>query len=548
MTNTFCGMTRPIFSRVVVPVIGIPILLAGCGGGGVGGGENGTTANPPAQSSSGAIQNGLFLDSAVQGLTFRTPTQSGQTDANGTFSYLTAETVSFSIGNIALGSAAAGSRLTPVNLVSSARGDPANTAVITILRLLQSLDSDGNPANGIEISAAVHQQAEDLPPLDATEANFDTNAELLNFIQNATGQAALVDSVAALSHYHGSDGAGALVSTGPALSTLAIGSEVTFQQSFGIFTSEVLTFEILEGTVSFLLHLVGNDVGRITFNNVTAPDGTSVDLSYFSCPAGRGYCNLLIPFRPDTAADAGIWSYQLQRRRNTGNNFQVKISRRHGLPTSTNPAITIKPFITGTRFSISSIKTALARLTTIYAKSGLTVSVLAPTRVEGARYAVLSSNFNDATTSALISAGAPDKVNIFFVEQISSTSDLLGSSPTTPASMGLAGTWNGIMIDLSAHQVGLALNTRLLGETAAHEMGHFLGLFHTTERNAVSHDPLADTPECATGESAEACAETDGANLMFWVSMDLTAGVISEQTVLTNDQFHVIRHAPIVRQ
>ena len=31
---------------------------------------------------------------------------------------------------------------------------------------------------------------------------------------------------------------------------------------------------------------------------------------------------------------------------------------------------------------------------------------------------------------------------------------------------------------------------------AAHESGHYLGLYHTTEANAGIFDPLGDTPQC----------------------------------------------------
>jgi hypothetical protein len=57
-----------------------------------------------------------------------------------------------------------------------------------------------------------------------------------------------------------------------------------------------------------------------------------------------------------------------------------------------------------------------------------------------------------------------------------------------------------------------------------HEIGHFLGLFHTSESSGVVLDPLTDTPECGSEQdldhdhslSAFECAGHGGDNLMFW--------------------------------
>lgn len=38
-----------------------------------------------------------------------------------------------------------------------------------------------------------------------------------------------------------------------------------------------------------------------------------------------------------------------------------------------------------------------------------------------------------------------------------------------------------------------------LSSTLAHEMGHYLGLLHTSERGLELHDPLDDTPQCESG-------------------------------------------------
>jgi hypothetical protein len=53
---------------------------------------------------------------------------------------------------------------------------------------------------------------------------------------------------------------------------------------------------------------------------------------------------------------------------------------------------------------------------------------------------------------------------------------------------------------------------RLLGETMAHEVLHFLGLFHPVEPDWALWDALEDTPECDTQVS---CVQALGENLMF---------------------------------
>ncbi|RVU48314.1 hypothetical protein EA187_02430 [Lujinxingia sediminis] len=64
----------------------------------------------------------------------------------------------------------------------------------------------------------------------------------------------------------------------------------------------------------------------------------------------------------------------------------------------------------------------------------------------------------------------------------------------------------------------------LFGSVMAHEMGHYLGLFHTTEFHGLLHDPIDDTLECHWSQdytrdrvlSADECAEHGGIYNMFW--------------------------------
>lgn len=73
--------------------------------------------------------------------------------------------------------------------------------------------------------------------------------------------------------------------------------------------------------------------------------------------------------------------------------------------------------------------------------------------------------------------------------------------------------------------------TRVLGETMAHEAGHYLGLFHPVQLNgaATTFDPLADTPECTSIAECNAVGLTG--NVMFQTPV---AGVLTQQDLTAN--------------
>ncbi|HSW13492.1 MAG TPA: esterase-like activity of phytase family protein [Solimonas sp.] len=122
------------------------------------------------------IQQGVLLDSFVAGLEYSrssAPSTLLLTDAQGRFDYLAGETLSFRLGGIALGSAGGKAKLSIVDLVVG--GNSASPAVINRARLLQSLDADGDPANGIQIDAATRTAlAGKTLDVNATAADFET--------------------------------------------------------------------------------------------------------------------------------------------------------------------------------------------------------------------------------------------------------------------------------------------------------------------------------------------------------------------------------------
>lgn len=144
-----------------------------------------------------------------------------------------------------------------------------------------------------------------------------------------------------------------------------------------------------------------------------------------------------------------------------------------------------------------------------------------------------------------LSAGASNTaVNIFFVADIEPRA---GSEPEAqaggiPGPLGMHGT-GGSGIVVAADMMSDSVQ---LGRTLAHELGHYLGLFHTSEQNGCVNDVLEDTPACVPdddvdgdGLDANDCADKGADNLMFFSK---TTG-----TALTPQQIEVLRSAPILQ-
>ncbi len=148
------------------------VFLTACGGG--------------SNSSSGTTLTGQFVDSPVSGLRYTTASTSGFTAADGTFSYKAGETVQFLVGDILIGSASGKSIVTPVDLVTGAV-DETNPQVTNIVRFLQTIDADGNPANGIDITT-VANNAGNGQSMDFTLAQgvFDADGNIQTLIANMT--------------------------------------------------------------------------------------------------------------------------------------------------------------------------------------------------------------------------------------------------------------------------------------------------------------------------------------------------------------------------
>lgn len=181
--------------------------LIACGGGGSDSDtpskQSSSSLSSASNSSSSAgftavTQTGYLLDSALINADYQTATHSGVTGDAGEFYYEPGETVSFSIGDLSLGAVSGQTIVTPLTLTNSESSSAQ--AVRNMARLLQTLDKDGTPSNGIRITSAAKGAAVALD-WNSASANFHTAAQSL--IANA-GQdqstTELIDEEAAITH------------------------------------------------------------------------------------------------------------------------------------------------------------------------------------------------------------------------------------------------------------------------------------------------------------------------------------------------------------
>ena len=177
-------------------------------------------------------------------------------------------------------------------------------------------------------------------------------------------------------------------------------------------------------------------------------------------------------------------------------------------------------------------------------------------------------------------------LNVFFVAGLTSQSltggqTVVGVDGTVPGPSTIAGSMaSGVAVGAQDLRVN---TTRCSGssidllcgadETAyiiAHEAGHYLGLYHTTESDGTAFDPLLDTPACACSRckpasATDRCSDANpppasgsehqmladecttstcggGDNLMFWLlDHSLSAGN------LTTEQQRVMRANPLIQ-
>ncbi|MBF0237843.1 MAG: hypothetical protein HQM12_09075 [SAR324 cluster bacterium] len=331
------------------------------------------------------------------------------------------------------------------------------------------------------------------------------------------------------------------------VSKLSLPAFKEFQGGNGLYYSQQ-SFAVPNDAISF-------HVSAFESSPTTSPP--SLGICYLFDPNSKDYVSECVlgdfgitwePSLPTTTLIPGTWTAVVL---SSVQSASAYVAIRSGTYTE-SPILVVKPYLTGTRYTSSNLTASLEHMVEIYKLAGITLELKDITTVTGDEYATISGDFTATNTAKVVCSGGTTQVNLILAEDLTIPGTLggtlLGISSGIPGPHGIEDRHNGVLIGLAAHDQASSgqapdLHARILGETMAHEMGHWLGLYHTTESTGSDFDPLADTPECPlSSPTASTCQDKDGTNLMFW-----TADVNIEQKTLTSDQQAVLKRAPIMQ-
>ena len=154
------------------------LFLIGCGGGGT---TDGVT--------SVATGEAFYVDSAVSGVDYSCGGHNGVTDERGAFTFEVGQSCTFSLDKITLREVAAD---------ELENGKEIQEKNVEVARVLLSLDSDHNPANGIQVDTGIVKSLIDYGMAKVDDIISDWYAVIPGFslVSEAAAKAHLIQSIA----------------------------------------------------------------------------------------------------------------------------------------------------------------------------------------------------------------------------------------------------------------------------------------------------------------------------------------------------------------
>lgn len=321
-------------------------------------------------------------------------------------------------------------------------------------------------------------------------------------------------------------------------------------------SSKTTTFEIPQGSEGFYIGPFTRDGSKIIPQTLEEPSGKTLNIpneySWFAInPEILGSLSPLAFPGSDQAAfknrfTGGTYKLTVQTAASEWCYYTIPQAKEGTTLLLNVYLIGIDGVTAGTAASNSNLEQVIANVASIYRKMGIRVEVANYIDAEKSVSDLYSTlrDFNDiynlVATSTATGTTKEDvlSVNVFLINDfnISEAPGILGISTGIPGMAGLHGS-SGSGLVFSAASLGS--DNRQLGQTMAHEIGHYLGLRHTTEHSFLGHDPITDTPECIDPNLATLCA--DSSNFMFAFALG------GAQQVVTTGQTYVVRRNPLVQ-
>lgn len=355
---------------------------------------------------------------------------------------------------------------------------------------------------------------------------------------------------------------------GSTVDTVALGTV-----SVGGSLSSTVNLDVPDDAVGLAVLADGNGNDLMIIGEMKDPSGRTIyDFqnpygSYVRFFPSASLITQFLPSSPRAVPQPGRYTFKLIKEGGTKNiNVRALIKRTDGEPQG--GALDVNFFFAGAEgISASSaasdadFQRAVTTLRTVYASRNIELGTVSYCDLPAAERATYSSiDSIDGATSELSKMFAtsgraadfgcnPERaLNFFLVQEIVGGRAgyiILGIAGGIPGPPGIHGTTqSGVAVTMS----GFRRNPVQTGQTMAHEGGHYLGLFHTTEAEGNAFDPLADTPECATSADRNndgivdygECGGKGSENLMFWAAGD-------DAEVVTGDQRFVVSRNPAVQ-
>ncbi len=315
-----------------------------------------------------------------------------------------------------------------------------------------------------------------------------------------------------------------------------------------------ITFELPPGFDSLLIQAQGRPDQIYGIGALSGPGGP-IEAAAGAAPL-RPYRNpevavALLPQDEQTRLEAGTYRFEVQGE----DPGEVEVEVWLGSGGRALRINVLLPPSTGRRPEDLPVLAFAQALTTVMQEVfGLEAEVRAAQLAEGAPAEVqLGAGLQDVAALAAAAEGDPGGLDLYLVDQIFNGENRQGGFATgLPSPVGLRGTLPSASIIRTSLLDDFPLAT---AQAAAHELGHALGLFHTTEAFGDAYDPITDTPPCpllcdTDGDGvllSSECGRNDslafpcrGAadNLMFW-----TAGGLRQ---LSAGQRRVLRRHPVL--